>query len=474
MSLAMSMLDPASILIRRDVRQRKAPEIDDNFKSSISTHGLINAIVVRQEGADIVLIAGERRLLACRALGKSLEIGRDVKFLDALSPLEAREVELEENIQRQDLPWRDYARAVGELHFARKSIDPTWIDSSTANRLGLDRSTVNIIIHVFSNLDSELLADATGIENAYGILQRASERRAAAIVNDIITASSNAFGNLPTTSSTTPPSAGDLSPATGNVGIASTDAESPLIAPTPAVVQVEVPEPIILADFTKWALEYSGPKFTLLHVDFPYGISYEKFANSVDSRSGDRYESEESTYWNLVDALTSNLDRLMSYSAHMMFWFSMTFYEETKRRLTSAGLLVHDHPLIWHKTDNSGIVPGAGGQYPRRIYETALLCSRGSRPLIKASGNAYGCPITSGSIHPSQKPEPMLRHFFGMFIDNTTDVLDPTCGSGTSIRAAEDCGARRVLGLELNPEYYSAALGATMRARTLRMLGKQA
>jgi len=40
-----------------------------------------------------------------------------------------------------------------------------------------------------------------------------------------------------------------------------------------------------------------------------------------------------------------------------------------------------------------------------------------------------------------------------MFVDENTTLLDPTCGSGSALRAAESLGARHVLGLEKDEEY---------------------
>ena len=82
--------------------------------------------------------------------------------------------------------------------------------------------------------------------------------------------------------------------------------------------------------------------------------------------------------------------------------------------------------------------------------------------------NVKSAPRSSNAIHPSQKPEPVLRHFFEAVVDSTTDMLDPTCGSGSALRAGEDVGARSVLGLELNPEFAKAANAATVNARLLR------
>ena len=74
--------------------------------------------------------------------------------------------------------------------------------------------------------------------------------------------------------------------------------------------------------------------------------------------------------------------------------------------------------------------------------------------------------------HMSGKHEPMLKHFFSALIDNTTLMLDPTCGSGTSLIAAESLGAQKVLGLEINPEFVKTGNLAVERARALRKLSE--
>ena len=85
------------------------------------------------------------------------------------------------------------------------------------------------------------------------------------------------------------------------------------------------------------------------------------------------------------------------------------------------------------------------------MYEQALLGIRGNRSVAKLKSDVYGAP-TDKSIHVSAKPEPMLRHFFEMLVDEHTVMLDPTCGSGTSVRAAEALGAKLALGLEIDPK----------------------
>jgi DNA methylase len=101
---------------------------------------------------------------------------------------------------------------------------------------------------------------------------------------------------------------------------------------------------------------------------------------------------------------------------------------------------------------------------PRRIYETCLFGTRGDRLIVKPVSNATDKP-TDTSIHPSAKPKKVLDYFFGMFVDEYTSMLDPTCGSGTSIRAAEALGAERILGIEIDKDFVVEAEQALRRMR---------
>lgn len=485
--------DPRLIVIRREARQRRE-NIDDvaDLRASIKAIGIINPIVVRQIDGETVLVAGERRLRASLDLGMPQVPIRD--FSD-LSEEEAEIVELEENVKRRELSWRDHVRAVGRIHLLYQRSHKGWKIEQTAEAISLHHAHVRKILHVFDALDSQRLTRAESIEQAYNTLHRFSERRAESIVGDIIVRSAAAFGagaqavaNVAQSAASAATALSDTFSVTSSVAVlgegVETAAEVSVRPPPQPQVETSPPpaasvpnDPILCKNFVEWAAVYTGPKFSLIHCDFPYG-NY-KGGDSIsiaNLETEEFYDNTESIYWTLVDALVDNLDKLLSYSAHIMFWFSMNFYTDTVAKFRKCGLFVHDHPLIWHKTGGAGgqgVVPGTAVTYPRRMYDTALLCVRGSRPLAKPGMNSYAAPTVGNKIHPSQKPEPMLRFFLGMLVDETTTMLDPTCGSGAALRAAEDLGAKSILGLELDPNYATTANTRTLQARVLRQSGSR-
>ena len=102
--------------------------------NSIRERGLVQPIVVRRAGYDFELIAGERRLQACRRLGRS-DIPAIIKDVPDDQLLE---LALIENIQREDLNPIDEARAYKTL------IETLGItQDAAATRVGKDRATIS-------------------------------------------------------------------------------------------------------------------------------------------------------------------------------------------------------------------------------------------------------------------------------------------------------------------------------------------
>jgi len=81
----------------------------DELAESIDKHGLLHPLVVDEDGR---LVAGHRRLLACRSLGWDRI---PVRSLGTLTDAERREIELEENVRRKDLTPVERSKQIVEL-----------------------------------------------------------------------------------------------------------------------------------------------------------------------------------------------------------------------------------------------------------------------------------------------------------------------------------------------------------------------
>lgn len=412
------------ITVPSDRQRRELTNIPE-LAESISARGLINPITITK---DHVLVAGERRLQACKSLGWT---SITYQYVDDLDPIVLHLIELEENIKRVDITWQDRARAIQTYHaLSGQAADGDGEQSyvKTAKAIGLSPNYVRTNVAVAQELakGNEKIITAPKFSTAVGIIERANERKKAAALEV-------AHAAMPS---------------------------APMIKPTAK------PESILNVSFLDWAPGYSGPKFNFIHCDFPYGINADKHVQGAAPTHGG-YSDTPETYFTLLRCLSNNLDRIALPSCHIMFWFSMHYYQETLDFFTEqTDFEIDPFPLVWHKTDNSGIIPDPE-RGPRRVYETALFGARGDRKIARAKSNAYGAP-SEKDIHMSIKPAPMLGHFFAMFVDESTLLLDPTCGSGGALRAAENLKAAYVLGLEINSEFADSARQKLEKSRRLR------
>lgn len=434
----------------RDHGQRTKLENIDTLADSIKRVGLIHPIVIDEH---CTLIAGGRRLAAHKAL--SID-SPDYSFIATvqrkdLSPAERKVIELEENMKRNDLHWMDEVLAVVELDDMLTALQPNWIQADRSSYVGYSLNYYSRIIRVGLAVRAKhtKVMSCENLHQAAKALEREAQRLEDNVMNELY---SELSGTVKVEEEEDEPQSTEAVKLPTKPGFAKLGDVARIVPAKPKKV-------IQQGDFIQWSADYSGSKFNLIHCDFPYGIDHGNSAQGGAKGRWDAYADGEDVYWELIKAMLANRDRIMLPNCHMIFWFSMKFYTETIQCFNELApeLDINYMPLIWHKTDNKGIIRDAN-HTPRHVYETALFITRGDRRIIKAVGDAYGAPTRkSEALHISEKPVPVLRHFMQLCVDGYSEVLDPTAGSGTAIRAANSMGAKRVLGLELNAEYAESA-----------------
>ena len=116
--VTLSSIVPSELQPRKDFAQEPLQELVD----SIRQHGIIQPLIVRQMGARLELIAGERRWRAAQELG----LDHVPVIIRSASDLEVLELSLIENLQRADLnpieEAQGYARLAGEFGMRQEDI----------------------------------------------------------------------------------------------------------------------------------------------------------------------------------------------------------------------------------------------------------------------------------------------------------------------------------------------------------------
>ena len=414
------------IYVNREARQRRVIDTLE-LEDSIKSRGVMNPIIVRRDGDTVVLVAGERRLQSSINLGLP---DIPVRFAEDLPPIEYEIIELEENIKRKDLSWQDKVRATARIHELHRAMNPEWTQMDTASSINTVNAVVTNHIKVAEQLSDPRITECKTLTEALALIERVESRQ-----RD----SGLAIFLRPSLSVTA-------------------------LEPPPKIEASPEEASILNESFLDWAPRYSQEPFNLIHCDFPYGIDV---AAGPIGRGAEHtfYDDSTGTAQQLLYCLVTNIDRLLDISGHMMFWYSDKNRGEVMTWLDQIpGVFWLPHPLIWVHAE-SGITPDYRRR-PKHVYDTCLLGSR-DRYIVKVVSDVFACP-TDTSMHPSTKPEAMLQYFMSMLVDDTTHMLDPTCGSGSSLRAAEALDASRVLGLEIDEGYCKNARLRLADARIMR------
>jgi hypothetical protein len=413
-----------------------------------------------------ILVAGERRYTACESLGWMMI---PVRYFEDLDPATAQIVELEENLRRSDLEWQEVVMAVRKIWDIKRSLRSNYTQAELGQDLGYEsQGHVSFLLLVSNHLSDPTIYQCSTLNEAKSIIRRRTERAAQVEMDAITSAVAQSVNEQEEGGEKEEEEDLPASPPTLTYGTA-------ILSTRPIVLKQALKDPnkaVLSENFLAWAPGYTGPKFNFIHCDFPYGV--EVFAGTRTGRTrhiGGGYEDEEDKYELLLRCLLTNLPKLMASSAHLLFWYSHKKHDLTMRLFHELAphLEQYAFPLVWMKSDNSRISPDMN-RWPCHCYETALLFSSGRRLVSKIVSDCYSGP-TDKTFHVSAKPEPMLRHFFSMLVDGTTDLLDPTCGGGSALRAAESCGARSTLGMDSNEECVTAARIALRQSRNKQALG---
>jgi len=400
-------------------RQRREflPTELQELRESIEATGLLQAIVLRVEGSDYVLVAGERRLRAVtdlHELGGSLwHAGEHVPkgfipftSLGSLSPLAAWEAELEENIRRVDLTWQERALATASLLELRRAqaedkeeAPPTIYDIAREVRdkpgvpnaaLGDAYTSTRNEILVAKFLDDKEVAAAPSLKEAFKVLKKREERTQNAQL-------------------------------TAQLGRTFTSTQHKLEC----------------ADSLAWMQGAAPDQFNIILTDPPYGMGADKFGDSgLDSAGAHFYEDSYEVWCSIMQVFCGESYRLAAPSAHAYVFCDFDRFPELRHRMQEAGWKVFRTPLIWSNPDGYRAPwPDKG---PQRAYECVLFAVKGERNVTQMKRDVLEYRKDSQVGHPAQKPVALLIDLLRRSAKPGDRVFDPFMGSGSTVMACQE------------------------------------
>lgn len=417
---------PLSSLVIPENRQRRLFDQKklEELSTSIMTKGLMHPPVVRYDGENHVLVAGERRVRAITSLA-SIDVGltcNDEEFpagtlpitlLADLSPLGVREAELEENTVRDDLTWADKARAIAELDALRRdqaeAVGEHHSARDTASEIigrlaeGAEITKVTEAIIVTRHLDDPEVAAAKTQKEAIKVIKKKADSAHRAKLAETF----------------------DLT---------------------------KTPHVLANASAFDYAKDLPTGHFDLILTDPPYGINADEFGSMADTKHS--YADTEEYAIDCYRLVANEGFRVTKVQAHCYVFLDPRFWHAIQLEFLLAGWDVWPVPLIWNKGNGMLPRPEHG---PRRTYEMILFASKGGKKVLKVGSDVLTIPLTLDRAHGAQKPVLLYRELISRSLLPGQTVLDLFAGSGTVFPAAN---SQKVVATacELSEEYYNLAL----------------
>lgn len=408
------------------------------LKESILKSVLLHAPVVQPSAGRYVLVAGECRTAALDSIaadGKSFWYnltefppGRmPVVFVDeALSELSRGELELAENINRAELPWQDRVQALAFLHSLRVGADPSHSIRDTAQEImGLQAKDGNPTGAAASEDGIRRnITRATVLAQHLSNPAIAKARNATEAFNLVVLQQQKAF-------------------------------EAELIKRgQKKVTTVEVRHGSLLEILPR----LDSGLFDLICTDPPYGID----VNSAGFRSRTvhhhNYEDSPDDARALLSCILTEGFRVCKPRANLFIFCDIDFFGWLKEAAARAGWDPFRTPITWQKSDSEGMAPW-GREGFRRTTEWIFFARKGQRGLIHSPidvlrHNRVG---RADREYGPEKPVPLLSQLLSAASLPGDFVLDPCCGSGSTLVAARSLNMR-ALGIEKDESAFNLAL----------------
>ncbi|MGA2231680.1 MAG: DNA methyltransferase [Tepidisphaeraceae bacterium] len=209
-------------------------------------------------------------------------------------------------------------------------------------------------------------------------------------------------------------------------------------------------------------IETESNKQTVLHGDCVEVMST-LAAESVDfiltdppylcrftDRSGRKVLNDDRHDW-LVPAY-NQMHRVLKPNSLCVTFFGWTRLEIFAQAWAGAGFRIVEHFVFAKHYASSS-------RFAARHHEQAYLLAKGFPGLPETPPpSVLEWRYTKNSFHPTQKPLCVLKPLIEAYTQPDDLILDPFCGSGSTLVAASRLG-RRAIGIELDEQYIDVAKG---------------
>jgi site-specific DNA-methyltransferase (adenine-specific) len=182
--------------------------------------------------------------------------------------------------------------------------------------------------------------------------------------------------------------------------------------------------------------------------DPPYLVRYQ-------SRDGKRVHNDDNAAW--LEPAFTQIYRVLKFGSYCVSFYGWNRVDQFVAAWSTAGFRIVGH-LVFRKQYASS------GKLLRYSHECAYLLAKGNvLPPAQLIADVIDWKYTGNRLHPTQKPVSSLRPLVETFCPEGGLVLDPFCGSGSTLVAARQLD-RTYRGIEIDPEHHNTAQTRLARA----------
>ncbi len=198
---------------------------------------------------------------------------------------------------------------------------------------------------------------------------------------------------------------------------------------------------IICGDCVEVMAGFPAESIECIVTDPPYGVQYK-------DRLGRSVHNDDNTDW-LLPSFTQ-MYRVLERDGFCVSFYGWSRMGEFWKAWKASGFRVVGH-LTFPKRYASCT------RILKYQHENAFLLAKGNPKPHAIIGDVVDWMSAGNGLHPTQKPLGVLAPLVKAFSKPGGIVLDPFCGSGSSLMAAKLLG-RRYVGMELDDGHYRTAV----------------
>jgi DNA modification methylase len=443
---------------------------------SIGEQGLIHPLTIDK---DYNLIDGGRRFAAITSHLKWETIPCYVK--NCTSSAHLRIMELEANIRRKEMTWKEMVKCVAEVHklhqqeAANQEKFIRWTQEKTGELLNISIGNVNYCVELEKYLrdPQHPIQKADSMAEAFRILIQLKEdevnKYESQFARELISTSKG--GSVP----------GQVALSIDRLirqGTSEVDsilqavAQGSVTTSDGKVVDNKPLErPQMMIELSKY-FQFGNcnrhmetmPESSVDHIitDSPYAVDMEQFEQSGEATMDmSRVAKEHDVADNILTMkeFFPRAFKVMRDCGFLVLWYDLEHHEWLKLEAEGAGFSVCRWPLVWVKTHKC---KNQAAQYNfTKATEVAMVCRKGNATLLTPQGVNYWIGSNEEDKakygHPFVKPEGLWRWIFQAVAKKDQIIYDPFNGVGTCTLAAAKAGYMP-RGSECNELHYNRSL----------------